>query len=394
MKIALVRYCYMTGLCPRCNTNIALCAESSAEMRKEMSTRTIVPFGPQHPVLPEPIHLDLVLEDETVVEAIPSVGYTHRGLEKLIEKRDFNDYVYVIERICGICSFAQGMGYCLAVEKVMNVEVPARGKYLRTIWAETSRLQSHFLWLGLLADAFGFESLFMQSWRLREKILDLVETSTGSRLIYSINKIGGVLKDMDAEMLSYFLKTLDEIEPEVKKLTEVFLNDDTVLSRMRGVGVLTKKDIIECGAVGPIMRASGIEFDNRKLGYCAYGDLEFDVITAEEGDCYARCKVRMGEIFQSFDLIRQAAARIPEGPIAAVVKGKPDGEAFVRIEQPRGEAIYYVKGDGKMNLQRCRVRTPTFNNLNALVKMLKGCDLADVPMMILTVDPCISCTER
>lgn len=359
-----------------------------------MSTRTIVPFGPQHPVLPEPIHLDLVMEDEKVVEAVPSVGYTHRGLEKLIEKRDFNDYVYVIERICGICSFAQGMGYCLAVEKVMDVEVPARGKYLRTIWAETSRLQSHFLWLGLLADAFGFEALFMQSWRLREKILDLVETSTGSRLIYSINKIGGVLKDMDAEMLACFIKTLDEIEPEVRKLTEVFLNDNTVLSRMKGVGVLTKEDIIECGAVGPIMRASGIAFDNRKLGYCAYGDLDFEVITAEEGDCYARCKVRMGEILQSFDLIRQAVAKIPEGPIAAVVKGKPNGEAFVRIEQPRGEAIYYVKGDGKMNLQRCRVRTPTFNNLNALVKMLKGCDLADVPMMILTVDPCISCTER
>ena len=137
-------------------------------MRETMSKRSIVPFGPQHPVLPEPIHLDLVLEDETVIEAVPSIGFVHRGLEKLVEKKDFNDYVYVAERICGICSFIHGMGYCSAVENIMEIQVPRRADYLRTIWAEMSRIHSHLLWLGLAADAFGFESLFMQSWRLRE----------------------------------------------------------------------------------------------------------------------------------------------------------------------------------------------------------------------------------
>ena len=164
-----------------------------------MPKRSIVPFGPQHPVLPEPIHLDLVLEDELVVEAIPSIGYVHRGLESLVQKKDFNEMVYVTERICGICSFMHGMGYCSAVEQIMNVQIPRRAEYLRTIWAEMSRIHSHLLWLGLLADAFGFESLFMQSWRLREKILDMFEIATGGRVIFSVNKIGGVLKDMPAE---------------------------------------------------------------------------------------------------------------------------------------------------------------------------------------------------
>ena len=153
-----------------------------------MSRKSIVPFGPQHPVLPEPIHLDLVIEDEKVLNAIPSIGFIHRGLESLVEKKDFNEMVYVAERTCGICSFGHGMGYCEAVEHVMDVDIPPRAKYLRTIWGELSRLHSHLLWLGLMADAFGFESLFYQCWRIREKILDMIEASTGGRVIFSVNK--------------------------------------------------------------------------------------------------------------------------------------------------------------------------------------------------------------
>ena len=206
-----------------------------------MSTRSVVPFGPQHPVLPEPIHLDLVLEDEKVVEAIPSIGFIHRGLEKLVEKKDFNDYVFVAERICGICSFMHGMGYCESVEHIMNVELPPRARYLRTIWAEMSRIHSHTLWLGLLADAFGFDSLFMQTWRIREKILDMFEYTTGGRVIFSVNKIGGQRKDMDAEALKKLLAALDEIEKDLHSITKTFLNDSTVNTRLRGVGVMTKQ---------------------------------------------------------------------------------------------------------------------------------------------------------
>ena len=359
-----------------------------------MAKRSIVPFGPQHPVLPEPIHLDLVLEDETVIEAVPSIGYVHRGLESLVTKKDFNEMVYVTERICGICSFMHGMGYCNALEKIMQVEVPRRADYLRTIWCEMSRLHSHLLWLGLLADAFGFEALFMQSWRLREKILDMFEISTGGRVIFSVNKVGGVLKDMPSDMLKSFVSILDDMEKELKETTAVFLNDFTVKSRLEGVGIITKDDAIRRGAVGPMMRASGIEVDMRKTGYAAYGDIDFEIITSTECDSLARYKVRIGEIFQSIGIIRQAAAKIPQGEISVPVKGNPDGEYFVRLEQPRGEAFYYVRANGTKFLDRMRVRTPTFANIPAMLQTLKGAQFADVPLLILTIDPCISCTER
>ena len=167
--------------------------------------RTIIPFGPQHPVLPEPIHLDLVVEDETVVEALPSIGFVHRGLERLVETKDYLEFVYVAERICGICSFIHGQTYCQAIETLMHIEVPRRAAYLRTIWGELSRLHSHLLWLGLMADAVGFESLFMHAWRVREQVLDLIEATTGGRVIFGSCKVGGVRRDIDHEGLKHML---------------------------------------------------------------------------------------------------------------------------------------------------------------------------------------------
>lgn len=358
------------------------------------SKLSVVPFGPQHPVLPEPIHLDLVLDDEKVVEAIPSIGFVHRGLESLVDKRDFKEMVYVVERTCGICSFKHGMSYCLAIEDIMNLEVPGRAKYLRTIWGEMSRLHSHMLWLGLLADGFGFESLFYQCWRIREQILDMFEISTGGRVIFSVNTPGGVLKDMPKDMLDDFKKRLDVFEEQIKTIYDTFLLDRTVLDRLKGVGILTPEKADILGACGPMMRASGIARDMRKTGYCAYGDLDFDIITSNDCDSYARCEVRMKEMFQSIDIIRQAIDKIPDTEIAVPVKGMPNGEAFVRVEQPRGEAVYYAKADGSKFLERFRIRTPTFANIPALLETLKGCQFGDVPLLVLTIDPCVSCTER
>ncbi len=359
-----------------------------------MGKRTIIPFGPQHPVLPEPIHLDLVMEDEVVVEAIPSIGFIHRGLEKLVEIKEFTEYVYVAERICGICSFMHGMGYCQSVEHGMNLTIPRRAEYLRTIWAELSRVHSHLLWLGLLADGFGFESLFMHSWRLREKILDIFEATTGGRVIFSVCKIGGVRRDVSNETLQSIIKTLVDMEAEVKELTDVFINDYTVKSRTVGVGVMSLQEAHDLGAVGPMGRASGLVQDMRLLGYAAYDDLDFAPIVETAGDSYARTVVRIREIFQSIDLIKQAVAKIPDGEVSVPVKDVPRAECFERLEQPRGEVIYYTKGIGTKFLERVRVRTPTFANIPPLLHCLKGCDLADVPILILTIDPCISCTER
>ena len=359
-----------------------------------MADKIVMPFGPQHPVLPEPIHLSLVLQDETVTDVIPSIGFIHRGLEKLVEKKDFQEYTYVAERICGICSYKHGMGYCQAVEEIMGLEIPDRAKLLRVIGGEFSRLHSHIMWLGLCADAFGFESLFMHTWRLREKILDLMEEMTGGRVIFSHVKIGGVKRDADETMIGKVLSVLKELEPELREVTQVFLDNRTVRSRLAGVGVLTAEDALKLGAVGPMLRASGAAYDLRTTGYAGYGQLEFEPVAEKDGDSMARCRVRIREVFQSIDLIRQAAGKLQPGPVEVPVKGNPDGEAMARLEQPRGEVIYYVKANGTKMLDRMRVRTPTFANVPALVHVLKGSDLADVPILILTIDPCISCTER
>lgn len=362
-----------------------------------MGKRTIIPFGPQHPVLPEPVHIDLVLEDEKVVEAIPSIGFIHRGLERLVEKNEYPEMVYVIERICGICSFGHGWGYCSAVEGAMNIEIPDRAEYLRTIWHELSRIHSHLLWLGLLADGFGFESLFNHCWRVRETVLDIFEETTGGRVIFSVCKVGGVRKDIDNDTLKRIADTLEKVRHELKELADVFIQDTSVKNRLVGVGVLSKQDAIDLSTVGPMARASGLRQDVRMTGIGAYDQLNFEPCVETSGDCYARCVVRINEVFQAIDLIQQAISQIPDGSIDVKVKEKKvSGECITRMEQPRGEAYYYAKGfdNPTPHLERMRVRTPTNANIPAMVKTLQGCDLADVPMLVLTIDPCISCTER
>lgn len=356
--------------------------------------RTVIPFGPQHPVLPEPVQLKLVMEDEKVVEVIPSIGYVHRGLEKLIEIKDYNQIIFVVERVCGICSFMHAMTYCQGIESLMNLEVPPRARFLRTIWAELHRIHSHLLWLGLLADSFGFESLFMHIWKIREKIMDLQEKTSGNRVIISTNIVGGVRRDIDKEMLNYTIRVLDECKKDMNKVKKVFTDDYTVKHRTVGIGVLKKWKAYELGVVGPTARASGIEQDLRKTGYAAYGELDFEPIVETAGDCYARMLVRLKEVFQSIDLVNQAITKIPEGEISVPVKGNPEGEVIARVEQPRGEVLYYIKANGTKNLERLRIRTPTFANVPVLLAAIPGSQLADVPVITLSIDPCVSCTER
>ena len=352
-----------------------------------MATRSVIPFGPQHPVLPEPIHLDLVVEDEKVVEAIPQIGFIHRGLEKLTQKRDYNQFVYVAERTCGICSHGHGYGYVSATEKLLGIEVPRRVVYIRDILEELTRLHSHLLWLGLLADAFGF----------RETILDIFQRTCGGRIILSILVVGGLAHDIDDADLKAICDKLDGIKRDYREIMDTMMNDVSVKSRLCGVGVISFEDAMELSMVGPFAKGSGIEHDIRSTGYGAYGDLDhFEPIISTECDCYARCKVRAEEVIQSIDIIKELVSKIPHDGIGQKSKAKvvPEGQSHVLIEQPRGEAFYYVRGNGTKYLDRFRLRTPTSQNLGGLVKALQGVDLADVPMIILTIDPCISCTER
>ncbi|MCX6362169.1 MAG: nickel-dependent hydrogenase large subunit [Armatimonadetes bacterium] len=359
-----------------------------------MAQRTVIPFGPQHPVLPEPIQLKLTLKDEIVEEALPHIGYVHRGVEKAAERMDYTQNVFLVERICGICSFIHALCYCQGLERLMGLEVPRRAAYLRVIWSELHRLQSHHLWLGLYADAFGFESLFMEFWRSREMLMDIFEKTAGSRVIISACCIGGVRRDISDQHLQETLETLKTLEAAFDKSSEVMLNDYTVKKRTVGKGVLQADKAIMLGAAGPVLRASGVEQDARQTGFAAYDELRVEPVVETAGDCYARAKVRIREVRQSLDLVRRAIAGLPDTDIAVRPKGRPNGRTISRVEQPRGELLYFLAANGSQKLERLRVRTPTFANVAPLVHMLPGSELADVPVIVLSIDPCISCTER
>ena len=219
---------------------------------EDNSFNSLIPFGPQHPVLPEPIQIKLVLEDEKIISAEPAIGYVHRGLEKLTETKDIHQSIYVVERICGICSFMHALCYCQGIEDLLQLQVPDRARYLRTIWGELHRTHSHLLWLGLMADAYGFESLFYQCWRIREKVLDIMEATAGSRIIISTNIIGGVRRNIDGDMLRHIQNTAREIKEDLKDIEKVFTLDYTVRHRTEGIGVLTREEAYGLGAVGPV----------------------------------------------------------------------------------------------------------------------------------------------
>jgi len=359
-----------------------------------MTQRTIIPFGPQHPVLPEPIQLRLIMKDERVLEALPAIGYVHRGVEKLVEQKEYLKTVYLVERICGICSFMHAMNFCQGLESMLGLAVPERAHYLRVIWAELHRMHSHLLFLGLLADSFGFEALFMQAMRCREIVLEVMEKTAGGRILLGTCCIGGVRRDIDGEGCGEVLRALDEFEKLYEDVHRAFARDYSVRVRLEGKGVLSKEQAYELGAVGPVAKGSGLAADLRETGYAAYGALDFAPLTETGCDSFARMMVRAREILQSAALVRQSIKQMPAGPILERFSDDPEGEVVARIEQPRGELLFYIKADGSLYLERFRARTPTFANLVPLLQMLPGCELADVAPIVLSIDPCISCTER
>ncbi|MBC7346176.1 MAG: nickel-dependent hydrogenase large subunit [Clostridia bacterium] len=357
--------------------------------------RTVVPFGPQHPVLPEPVQLTLTCEDDRVVEVAPVIGYCHRGIEKGAERNGIHQNVFLVERICGICSFIHAQCYCQALEELTGTVPPPRARYLRVVWAELSRIHSHLLWLGLFADGIGFESVFMQLWRIREKVLDLLEATSGQRVIVSTCVIGGVRRDIDAAMARQIIDKMQELREDFDAVVPALAHDYTVKVRTVGKGILSGEQALLLGAVGPTLRGSGIAQDMRLLPYnYTYAELGFEPDTEPDGDSYSRMMVRVKETYTSIDLVTRALQMMPEGDIRVPVEYPPAGEVVMRVEQPRGELFYYVKGNGSPHLERLKVRTPTFANIPTLLVMLPGASLADVPVITLSIDPCISCTER
>ncbi len=355
-------------------------------------------FGPFHPALKEPINFTFEVEGEQIVNVKPALGYNHRGLEKLLETKTWLQSGFVAEHICGICSGSHN-GCCYqGVERVFGIEPPKRGLYIRTLVWELERIHSHLLWLGVMLHEAGFDTLFMYTWRDRELTLDLFEEMSGRRVVYSMNTVGGVRRDVTDSFLQKLKKYCDYLEERTKFYKKLVLEDSTILARFQNVGVLSKNDAISLSAVGPVARASGAKRDVRyEEPYAVYDESPYQIVLGEEGDALAKTIVRIDEMKVSLDILRWIADNIPSGDYRikfSPMTKAPENEAISRIEAPRGELFYYFKSEGGTTPSRVKVRTPTFANVLPVVKMLEGQYIADIPVIVASIDPCIACCER
>lgn len=358
--------------------------------------RFTVPIGPQHPALKEPANFLITVEGEIVTRAVVRLGYAHRGIEKATESRNWVQNLYLLERICGICSHIHATAYCLGVERLANAEVPPRAKAIRVLVAELERIHSHLLWLGVAAHEAGFDTLFMYSWRDRETVMDLLEELTGNRVNYSVNVLGGVKNDVEAGQTHDILAGLDFLEQRTRHYLDVVTTDAGFLQRTRGVGVMTRNQAEVLGTVGPTARASGVARDIRvEAPYAAYDSYPVKLTLETEGDLEARFVVRIKELFECYRLIRGVLDNLPSGDLTTHMPRRiKAAETVSRVEAPRGELFYFIKSNGSDMPERVRVRTPTICNMTSVVKLAVGHQLADVPMILAGIDPCFSCNDR
>lgn len=355
-----------------------------------------IPIGPQHPALKEPISLRMTVEGEVIVDADVRLGYNHRGVEKVAEEKNWTQNIYLAERICGICSHSHATCYVQGVEKLMGIEPPKRGMYIRYLVSELERVHSHLLWLGVAGHEAGFDSFFMYTWRDREIVMDLLELISGNRVHYAINAIGGVRRDLDESQKAKILEGNEILKKRSEYYFKIGASEPSFVARIAGVGRLTKEQAIALCAVGPTARASGWARDIRKEDpYAVYDELDFAVGTAETGDVLGRVVVRVKELLESYKLIEQMIKKLPAGEIAvkAPRKAKP-GEVVARYEAPRGENIHYIKSNGSDKPERLKVRAPTLANYPATLAMLRNGFIADIPLIFAAIDPCICCAER
>jgi len=359
-------------------------------------SKITVPIGPQHPLLKEPLSFLVSLEGEKVISSTLRLGYVHRGIEKLAEQRTYIQNVYLIERICGICSHIHSTTYCQSVEALLQLEVPKRGLYIRMLLCELERIHSHLLWLGVLAKNIGLNTLFMYAWRDREIVLNLMEEISGGRVSHSVNIIGGVRVDLNEKHLSLLQIALQKLTVRVDEILQSIENDRSFQARTRNIGYLSLDDIKRYCVVGPVARASGLDFDIRRdAPYAAYDELSFNVPLMTEGDVWARSILRILETIQAIQLCTQIIHNLPNGPVSiSAPRRVPAGEVVSRAEAPRGEVLYYMRSDGSQNPARLKVRTPTLTTLITLPGQLENMQLADVSAVIAGVDLCIACGDR
>jgi len=356
----------------------------------------VVPIGPQHPALKEPGHFEFTVDGEIVTGARMRLGYAHRGIEKAAEARNWNQNLYLFERVCGICSHTHAMAYSMGVEKLAQVEVSPRAMAIRELVAGLERVHSHLLWLGVAAHEAGFDTLFMYSWRDRETVMNLLEQITGNRVNYSANVLGGVKCEIGPGQARAVKEGLNYLETRIRHYLEVVTTDVMFLNRTRGIGTISFAEAVEFGLLGPTARASGLVRDVRvEAPYGAYLRFPVSAVTETNGDLEARFVVRLKELLVSCFTMRTVVDNLPEGALAVRVPRKiPAGEVVSRVEAPRGELFYFIKSSGGENPARIHVRTPSLCNWISVLEKAVGRQLADVPMLIAGMDPCFSCNDR
>ncbi len=347
-------------------------------------------MGPQHPMTHGLWNLRIKVDGETIVDAEPEIGYLHRGYEKIMEVREFQKNVVLTDRLCYVSSITWSHCYCLACEELMDLEVPDRARYIRVITNELQRIASHLMWLASYGPDLGLLTALLWALRERELFLDLLQLSTGMRMNQNYPRIGGVRNDLPPDFGKYCRKIIAHFRKKLEEHEAIFEQSKIFQMRTVGVGKISRQEAVDFGVTGPNLRATGANLDLRKLDpYDAYPDLNFEPIVAYEGDSYARYKVRMEEMKLSCDLIEQALDRIPDGPYRVKPPRRAEGEAFRRTEDSRGEALFYVIGDGDDRPYRVKIRSPVFSNIFAAPIMMRGNKLADVVAIMGSIDVCV-----
>lgn len=356
-----------------------------------------IPYGPYHPAFIESNYLKMSVEDEVVKKADLKLGFNHRSVIKLMERRDYYKDIFLSERICGLCNSHHVLTFVNAVEDLAGVEAPPKAQLTRTLLCEMERIQSHVMAIGLIGDLTGFRTMLMHSLRVREDMQDGLEAISGQRVTHGLITIGGIRRDITASEADFVLSKLKAMKKSVPELFDQCLSNDVLIGRLKDVGVLTRENAVKLGAIGPTARASGQRIDVRKNSpYAAYEEVDWDIVSEKSGDSLARLKVKMGEVLMSMHICEQCCDRIKalSGPILTKVKEMPCAEAVAKTEAPRGELLYHVASNGTNTPGFVRIRVPTFLNAHIMLRLIHGGWVGDVPAIIGSIDPCFSCTDR
>jgi NADH-quinone oxidoreductase subunit D len=388
------------------------------------SQTMVLNMGPQHPSTHGVLRVILELDGENVVKAEPIIGYLHTGIEKNCEAKTYSQVVTLTDRVDYLAPLSNNLCYCLAVEKLLGLEIPKRAQYVRVLLTELTRIASHLVWVGTHAIDLGAMSVFLYTFREREEIMKIFEYVSGQRMMTSYFRIGGLALEPPPGWLDQVRRVIESLPGHVDEYEDLLTNNKIWLGRTKGVGILSAADAIAIGASGPMLRGSGVAFDIRKaFPYSSYDEFDFEVKTQTAGDCFARYQVRIAEIRESIKIVRQAMGKVPaEGPIKADAPGivppsreemktsiegliyhfkiytegfaPPPGEVYQAIESPRGELGFFVASDGSAKPYRVKMRTPSFINLQSLPKLCEGRLIADVVACIGTTDIVLGEVDR